>query len=182
MFRTDQLRDVVDVAQDDLGGRRAGAEEEADAVDADHAVRGGAGADQVVRNVARVVAQAARIRVREDDRAVARVDDLARGAVSRVRAAADHADAVHLREQRAPQRPSVPCRPGRDSRCRRGCAGCTPAASSARRSRRGTRPARPAGRARARLRRRGRPRACRSISPRAGPRAKVRAGTRPDAP
>ena len=101
MLGPDQLGHVVDVAHDDFGRRRAGAEEQADAVDPDDAAGGGAGPDQLVRDVARMVAQRARVGVREDHGPVGRVEDLARRAVPGVGTALDHADPIHLREDRA---------------------------------------------------------------------------------
>src|SRR5687767_8114431 len=96
----DELGEVVDVPHDDFGRRRAGAEEEADAVDPDDAAGGGAGPNQVVRDVARMVAQRPRVGVREDHGPVGRVEDLSCRAVSRVGAALDHADSIHLGEDR----------------------------------------------------------------------------------
>ena len=103
VFCPDELRDIVDVADDHLGGRRAAAEKKSHAVDPDDAACVRAGLDEFVRNVTGVVSQATRVRVREDYRPVGRIEDLTRRAIAGVRAALDHADAIHFAEDSSPE-------------------------------------------------------------------------------
>ena len=101
MIGADQLDDVVDVVGDCLRADVVVAEEDADAVDADDAAGLGAATDQIVGDVARMISQCARVRVREDDGLARHLQHVARGAIAGVRQAFDEADAIHLGDRLA---------------------------------------------------------------------------------
>ena len=94
--RPDEIGDVVDVIAQRRRADIVVAEEDADAVDADHPAGLGAGSDLIVTNVALVVIQCARVRVGKDDRCGRYLHCFHGRAVGGMRAIDHHADAVHF--------------------------------------------------------------------------------------
>ena len=96
MLGAHELHHVVDMPGIGGTGNVVATQEDAHPVDAHHAPRGGAGTNQLVRDVAGVGVQRRAVAVREDHRTRGDVEHLPHGTVPRVAHAHLHAHALHL--------------------------------------------------------------------------------------